>query len=120
MADLFVNNHDKKKYADISGVRDVPLWYDIILFNWFFANHFQKSNRICKLPQSSTTQFLELPSGQVEENLGKYVENLETGKTFSPYADDHLQVVDQRFEVSCLTRTNWLETLKTEEQKDKL
>ena len=83
IADFFVNNHDKKKYADINGVRDVLLWYDIILFNRFFSNHFQISNRICKLPQSSTTQFLELPSGQAEENLGKYVENLETGKTFS-------------------------------------
>ena len=117
---MFVNNHDKKKYADINGVRDVLLWYDIILFNRFFANHFQISNRICKLPQSSTTQFLELASGQVEENLGKYVENLETGKTFSWYADDHLHVVDQRFDVFCLTQTKWLETLKTEEQKEKL
>ena len=81
---LFVNNHDKKTYAEVSGViRDVLLWYDTILFNQFFADHLEINNRICKLFQGSTKQFLELPSGHIEENLEKYLENLETAKMFS-------------------------------------
>ena len=45
---------------------------------------------------------------------------MKPGKRFSCYVDDHLHVVDQRPEVSCLTQTKGLETLKTEEQKEKL
>ena len=51
------------------------------------------------------------------ENMWKI---LKQEKIFSWYADDHLHVADQRFEVSSLTQRKRIETLKPEEQKEKL
>ena len=73
IVDLFDTNHEKKNYAEIQGVRDVLLWYDVILLQ-LLANHFQISNRIRKLLQSSTMQILSFYCYQVNK-LKKITEN---------------------------------------------
>ena len=54
----------------------------------------------------------------MEERLRKYMENIETERSFFlDYPDSYLHVADQPSELSCLTREKGLQKLTTEEQK---
>ena len=65
-------------------------------------------------------QFSFLPSKveRLKERLRKYMEKIETERSFFlDYTDDYLHVADQRFKLSCSTWAKGLERLTTEEQK---
>ena len=109
--------YEKSKDPEIKGVRDTLLRH-MILSNLFLANLLQISNNFFKFPLSWTIQFSSLPSKVVrmKERLRKYMENIETERSFFlDYADNYLHVADQRSELSRSTWEKGLQKLTTEE-----
>ena len=109
--------YEKLKDPEIKGVRDTLLRH-MILSNLFLANLLQISNNFFKFPLSWTIQFSSLPSkvDRMKERLRKYMENIETERSFFlDYADNYLHVADQRSELSRSTWEKGLQKLTTEE-----
>ena len=83
---------------------DALLRHDIILFNLLLADLLQISNNFYKFLQSRTIQFSSLPSkvDRMKEHFKKYVENIETERSFFlDYADNYLHAADQLSELPC-------------------
>ena len=93
----------------------------MILFNLSYADLLQISNNFFKFLQSRTVQFSSLPRkvDRTKERFRKYVENIETERSFFlDYADNYLHVADQLSTLSCQTWEKGLQKLTTEEQKE--
>ena len=93
----------------------------MILFNLSYADLSQISNNFFKFLQSRTVQFSSLPRkvDRTKEPFRKYVENIETERSFFlDYVDDYLHVADQLSMLSCQTWEKGLQKLTTEEQKE--
>ena len=115
--DSLDNFYEKSKDPEIKGVRDTLLRH-MILSNLLLANLLQISNNFFKFPLSWTIQFSSLPSkvDRMKERLRKYMENIETERSFFlDYADNYLHVADQRSELSRSTWEKGLQKLTTEE-----
>ena len=89
--------YEKSNDPEIKGVRDALL--HMILFNLFLANLLLISNSFCKFLQSRAMQFFSMPNKVegMEDCLRKYMENIETGRSFFlNYADHYLHVAQQQ------------------------
>ena len=93
----------------------------MILFNLSYADLLQISNNFFKFLQSRTVQFSSLPRkvDTTKERFRKYVENIETERSFFlDYANNYLHVADQLSTLSFQTWEKGLQKLTTEEQKE--
>ena len=111
--------YEKSKDPEIKGVGDVLL-HHMILFNLFLAFLLQISNNFFKFFQSCTILFSSLLSkvDRMNERLRKYLENIETERSFFlNYAGNYLHVADQRSKLSRSTWEKRLQKLTIEEQK---
>ena len=93
----------------------------MILFNLSYADLLQISNNFFKFLQSRTVQFSSLPRkvDRTKERFRKYVENIETERSFFlDYANNYLHVADQLSTLSFQTWEKGLQKLTTEEQKE--
>ena len=109
--------YEKSKDSEIKGVRDALLRH-MILFNLFLVDLLQISNNFFKFLRSRTIQFSSFPSkgDRMKERLRKYMENIETERCFFlDYADNYLNVAEQRSELS---RSTWEKGKKSSQRKN--